>query len=263
MQKVKHFAASAACWFSRCTIFPVRLHFRPKPRKDGQRSTLNKRNSSSRSHEPNPTSLTKRCGASSLRPKAQLGEAYSGFEPRSLPQQQNFSESRELRPFEQELAGKQYRDAFHTYLIGGEKMLNSGARNLLADTSAEVRTYTGLNTTTSGDAGGYVIPIGFQRELEVRLKAVGRMRANCRMLTTATGNTLDWPTMDDTDNTGEFLAESNPVTQLNPTFNQVQFQSLPGIVQASAADRATVPGLAPSMWNQFSLRLSESASAEP
>jgi HK97 family phage major capsid protein len=158
-------------------------------------------------------------------PQGQPGEAYSGFQPRSLPQQQNFSESRELRPFEQELAGKQYRDAFHTYLIGGEKMLNSGARNLLTDTSAEVRTYTGLNTTTSGDAGGYVIPIGFQRELEVRLKAVGRMRANCRILTTSTGNTLDWPTMDDTGNTGEFLAESNPVSQVNPTFNQVQFIS--------------------------------------
>jgi HK97 family phage major capsid protein len=158
-------------------------------------------------------------------PMPQVGESYNGFQQRSLPQQENFSESRDLQPFAKELDGKQYRDAFHTYLVGGEKMLNSGARNLLADLSAEVRTYSGLDTTTSGDAGGYVIPIGFQRELEVRLKAVGRMRANCRMLTTATGNTLDWPTMDDTGNTGEFLAESNPVSQLNPTFNQVQFQS--------------------------------------
>jgi HK97 family phage major capsid protein len=156
-------------------------------------------------------------------PMPQIGEGHSFG--RSLPPQENFSESRVLRPFEQELGGKQYRDAFHTYLIGGEKMLNSGARNLLVDTSMEVRTYSGLQTPTSGDGGGYVIPIGFQRELEIKMKAVGRMRAACRLLTTATGNTLDWPTMDDTGNTGEFLAESNPVSQLNPTFNQVQFQS--------------------------------------
>src|SRR5262249_49414063 len=97
-------------------------------------------------------------------------------------------------------------------------------RNLLADLSMEARTYTGLNEGT-GSQGGFLVPIGFQRELETRLKAYSQMRKICRILNTATGNTLDWPTLDDVSNTGEFLSEASPVSQLNPTFGQIQFQS--------------------------------------
>jgi HK97 family phage major capsid protein len=57
------------------------------------------------------------------------------------------------------------------------------------------------------------------------MKAYGRMRVVCRILNTSTGNLLDWPTLDDTSQEGEFLAEQSPVTQVNPTFGQVQFQS--------------------------------------
>ena len=160
-------------------------------------------------------------------PQPQIGEAgWPGFEnQRSLPTQESFSESRNLRPFERDLGGTQYREAFNTYLRGGADALNATARNLLADLSREVRTYSGLTTGLTGDAGGFVVPIGFQRELEVRLKAVGRMRAACRILNTSTGNTLDWPTMDDTGTSGEFVNEAAPVSQVNPTFGQVQFIS--------------------------------------
>ena len=69
---------------------------------------------------------------------------------------------------------------------------------MLTDLSMEVRTYSGLSTSTSGDAGGYTVPISFQREFETALKAVCQLRANARILATPSGNLLDWPTMDDT-----------------------------------------------------------------
>jgi HK97 family phage major capsid protein len=160
-------------------------------------------------------------------PQPQVGSGYPGFERRTVqqPQQENFSESRQLRPFASQLGSPEYKEAFNRFMRGGSENLNSEQRTMLSDVSHEIRTYTGLNTSTSGDAAGYAIPISFQKELEIKLKAYGRMRNICRILNTDAGNTLDWPTFDDTGNEGEFLAEANPVTQQNPTFGQIQFQS--------------------------------------
>jgi HK97 family phage major capsid protein len=152
-------------------------------------------------------------------------DGWPAFERRSKPQQEQYSENRSLLPFAKDLESAEYRTAFDRYLRGGTDALNSQQRNMLTDLTAEVRTYSGLSTSTSGDAAGYTIPIAFQRELEVRLKFYGGMRKVCRVLATSAGNILDWPAMDDTSATGEWLAEANPVSQLNPAFSQVQFNS--------------------------------------
>lgn len=62
-------------------------------------------------------------------------------------------------------------------------------------------------TTTSG--GGYLIPRGFQAELEKAIKAYGGMWESSRILRTSSGNVLDWPTVNDTANKAYLLAESN------------------------------------------------------
>jgi len=129
-----------------------------------------------------------------------------------------------IKRFNDRLASPEYRTAFVDFLRNGESGLRSESRKMLRDAFEEARTYTGLNVGT-GSQGGYVVPVGFQKELEQKMKAYGRMRNNCRALTTSTGNLLDWPTMDDTNNTGEFVAEAAPVSQLNPTFGQVQFSA--------------------------------------
>ncbi len=117
----------------------------------------------------------------------------------------------------------EYRKAFFDYVRNGSEC-GREAKSMLESTLREARTYTGLNVGT-GSQGGYVVPIGFQRELEIKMKAYGRMLDNVRVVTTATGNTLDWPTMDDTANSGEYVAENAAVSQLNPAFGQVQFSS--------------------------------------
>ncbi len=123
----------------------------------------------------------------------------------------------------EKLESPEYRSSFMEWARRGDNRCSRSSIDVLENINQEARTYSGLNTSTSGDAGGYVVPIGFQRELEIKMKAWGRMRENCRILTTSTGNTLDWPTMDDTSNSGEFVAEAQPVSQLNPTFGQIQF----------------------------------------
>jgi HK97 family phage major capsid protein len=123
----------------------------------------------------------------------------------------------------EKLDSPEYRSAFVEFCRRGESKMSRSNQDILEGINQEARTYSGLQTPTSGDGGGYTVPIGFQKELEIKMKSYGRMLENCRILNTSTGNTLDWPTMDDTNNSGEFLAEAAPVNQLNPTFGQIQF----------------------------------------
>lgn len=130
-----------------------------------------------------------------------------------------------VKELRERLESKEYKSAFFSWVRRGDNRISDTERRLLDDTQGlEARVYIGLNEGT-GSQGGYTVPIGFQRELEITMKAYGRMLANCRILETSTGNTLDWPTMDDTANTGNYLTEASPVTQQNPTFGQVQLSS--------------------------------------
>lgn len=82
-----------------------------------------------------------------------------------------------------------------------------------------------LTVGTAGD-GGETIPEGFVNELETAMEAYGGLRQVCRVLSTATGNDLPWPVMDDTSNTGALLAETTTFgTSVKPTFSQVVFKA--------------------------------------
>lgn len=55
--------------------------------------------------------------------------------------------------------------------------------------------------------GGYMVPEGFREKLIERMKAFGGVANVVETITTATGNALPWPTVDDTANLGEIVAE--------------------------------------------------------
>jgi HK97 family phage major capsid protein len=80
-------------------------------------------------------------------------------------------------------------------------------------------------TTTTG--GGYVIPRGFQAELEKALLAYGGMWEAARIIKTSQGNTMDWPTVNDTANKAYLLAESvSAATSAQAVvFGQQQFEA--------------------------------------
>lgn len=58
-----------------------------------------------------------------------------------------------------------------------------------------------------GSEGGYLVPDGFRQKLVDRMKAFGGVANVVETITTSTGNPLPWPTVDDTANVGEIVAE--------------------------------------------------------
>lgn len=80
-------------------------------------------------------------------------------------------------------------------------------------------------TTTTG--GGYTIPRGFQAELEKALKSYGGMWEASRIIRTSKGNTLDWPTVNDTSNKAYLLSESTSAatSAQSVVFGQQQFEA--------------------------------------
>ncbi len=60
----------------------------------------------------------------------------------------------------------------------------------------------------TGAAGGFLVPTGFLEKITERLKAFGGVAGEAERISTSMGNTLPWPTNDDTANQGEIVAEN-------------------------------------------------------
>jgi HK97 family phage major capsid protein len=131
---------------------------------------------------------------------AQIEDAESRKSRFALPNVGRSSE--ELNPREQMRSSEEYRRAANHYMRTGEM--------------GELRA---LNSV-SGD-GSTLVPTGFQREVEIYRKAIGGPRLVSRVVTTSSGNTLPWPTEQDTSNAGVWLAESAATSEVDPTFSNV------------------------------------------
>ena len=82
-------------------------------------------------------------------------------------------------------------------------------------TAEERKLLREMRAQSTADAqGGYTIPQGFMAELILSLKAWGPMLdpGVTRQVATATGNQIDWPTMNDTNNMAYRLGENAPTT---------------------------------------------------
>lgn len=75
-----------------------------------------------------------------------------------------------------------------------------------------------VGTTT---AGGYTVPQGFVRNLEKAILQFGSVRRAARILRTAEGNDLPWPTVNDTGNKGALIAENTQDSEQDVTFGQL------------------------------------------
>jgi HK97 family phage major capsid protein len=120
---------------------------------------------------------------------------------------------------------RSYLDAYRDLLRYGFLDLPPEQRSLLqrgyiAPEGKEKRAQT---ITTTG--GGYLIPQGFQAELDKRLLAFGGMFEFSRILRTDSGNPLPWPTTDDTSNEGELLAINTAAAEQDVTFGTEQLDA--------------------------------------
>ncbi len=74
------------------------------------------------------------------------------------------------------------------------------------DVSPELAQFRAQSEGTN-TAGGYLVPTGFRSKLIERMKEYGGLAQNVEEISTSEGNTINYPTVDDTANVGEIVAE--------------------------------------------------------
>lgn len=87
---------------------------------------------------------------------------------------------------------------FDKWVRGGDKALNAEDWAIVRNT---------MSTTTDSE-GGYTVPTETAKSILDALAAFGGMREACTVLTTASGNPMNWPTSDGTSEEGEILSEN-------------------------------------------------------
>jgi len=109
--------------------------------------------------------------------------------------------------------------ALKEYYLKG--VISEEARGMFTKAKAEkddkdfiAREYEKLGLTraaqqsTTDGSGGYTIPQGFQKELEIALLDYGGIQQAARIWRTTSGNTVDWPKVDDTMNRAYLIGEA-------------------------------------------------------
>ena len=107
-------------------------------------------------------------------------------------------------------------DVFNKYLRYGMQELNREERHLLRGTNPQ---------TTSDSAGGYTIPEGWTGELDWAKQFVGEVESVARVFSTATGNTLPIPKVDDTATDASLQTEGSATTVADMTFGNTDLSA--------------------------------------
>lgn len=146
--------------------------------------------------------------------------------------------NKSIKDLNQEQLAKLEDIAMRTYLKTG--VVPMELRSVMAPAAAEkddnsmiqsalkemgLESFATQTTTTTG--GGYTIARGFRAELEKAVKAFGGMYEAARIITTGSGNVMDWPTTNDTNNKAYLLAESTSAATSAQAvvFGQQQFEA--------------------------------------
>lgn len=113
----------------------------------------------------------------------------------------------------------EYERAFDSYLRRGAADMNNEQRSVLARgfTPFGGGEYRDLSVGTNS-AGGYTVPPGFAQKITDALKMYGGMLGVANVIRTDSGQSLQWPTADDTGNVGAIVSENNAVTTQDITF---------------------------------------------
>lgn len=111
-----------------------------------------------------------------------------------------------------------YERAFRSWLRGGIKSLSNDEQRTLQVGWNEVEgRAAGVGTNS---AGGYTVPPAFRNRIVERLRLITAVRDVATVITTDTGASLPWPTVDDTTNIGAILAENTQVSEQDVVFGQ-------------------------------------------
>lgn len=115
--------------------------------------------------------------------------------------------------------------AFEAWLRNGLSGLDEEQRSIMQNRQANLTKEQRALTTGTDASGGFLIPEGFSNQLEKSLKAFGGMREASRVFSTESGNLLPWPTVDDTANVGELLAENTAAAEQDTAYGVINFNA--------------------------------------
>lgn len=106
-------------------------------------------------------------------------------------------------------ASVSYRTAFAKAICGPLENLTAEEREVLKRGATEFRAQS-----TSATAGGYTVPTELMNQIDITMKAWGPMydEAVCTVISTASGNPMKLPTVDDTAVTAEAHTEGTALT---------------------------------------------------
>lgn len=115
---------------------------------------------------------------------------------------------------------RDYRSAYELFLRKGWQEMDSEARSILKEKRGTSNQVVGTDSL-----GGYLVPDLWQPEIEVAMKDYSGILQACRVLRTATGSTLYWPTEDDTTTKAVKVGEASSFTVQDLTFSQAQLDA--------------------------------------
>jgi HK97 family phage major capsid protein len=127
---------------------------------------------------------------------------------------------------------KEHATAFANYLRRGMQNLDAADRRVLAELRTNDQTasmwgnVTGQSYTgTAGTQGGVLVPASFMYDVDVATKYYCPMLTDggVRVLPTATGAVLPFPTNNDTGNQAAILADATQASEVSPSFGVVNF----------------------------------------
>lgn len=114
--------------------------------------------------------------------------------------------------------------AYRSWVRFGRNGLTADEREALGDPLAVTKELRAQGVAT-GAAGGYTVPEGFRARIIETMKAFGNVRQVAEVIETEAGNTLPWPTNDDTANVGAILAENTQVTEQDVTLGTANLEA--------------------------------------
>lgn len=121
---------------------------------------------------------------------------------------------RNLSPEARERATR-YSASFRNFLLGGVSSMSTEELQTLREGSVQ-NAQSGQQS--NGSAGGYLVPTGWGGELLEALRAFGGMRNAATVISTAGGNPLPWPTVDETGVEGEIVPENTQASGADASF---------------------------------------------
>lgn len=108
---------------------------------------------------------------------------------------------------------ERYENAFGAYLRGGERNLRGDDRAVLENAGGDLNGFRNALSVGTNSAGGFLVPPGWRDEFIIQMKEYGAVQNVAQVIRTDAGQSIQWPTMNDTTNVGRLLSENTQMTE--------------------------------------------------